>query len=332
MPEETQPQTAEQVASESPDWFNFESTEEQEPSIGASHFTYAEDEVVPGTVEAQAAAPAQEQSAQASSSQTHDYEKRYKDLQSYHDRKRVEWENEQKSIQQKLSEYDQLKALRDAIVSDPNLLTTVEGALVGGRTQPAQQQMPTPPPDFDPMDAMNPSTPSGQWYQAMLQSQIRSAVGDVQSLPQTVTQQVLSVLEQREQQRLKEEQQRQRDAAMRQEFEQFESAHADLTPEQKDQFVAFLSGGPNALGMERLSLENLYTLYSMLTGAQAQQQAPKPAVNPQDVLASRIRQVQSTVPPSVTQIPADGSTAPMTEEEYFNQSLAKSGKPKWKIY
>lgn len=332
MPEETvNPQVVQPEAEKSlDDWFKFE--DDSEVTLGAGHFTYAEDDVVPGSDGTAGTAPAQEQSAPPQTSQVHDYEKRYKDLQSYHDRKRVEWESEQKAASQKLAEYDQLKALRDAIVSDQYLLSTVEGALTGRNTQPAQQQvqMPQPPADFDPMDAMNPSTPSGQWYQAMLQHQIRNAVGDVQSLPQTVTQNVLSVLEQREQQRLQVEQQRQRDAAMRAEFEQFEAAHADLSQEQKEQFVAFLSGGPNALGMERLSLENLYALYTMVTGAQVQQ--PKPAVNPQDVLASRIRQVQSAVPPSVTQIPADGSTAPQSEEEYFNASLMRSGKPKWTIY
>lgn len=330
MEEEVQQQPTEETGG-----FDWYTAPEEEDTLAADHLLYTEEESVPAD-SGTGAVQAQGQEAQPAAQKNVDWQKRYTDLQSYHDRSRTQWEQERTQVSQKLSEYEQLKALRDVIVSDPNLLGTVE-AVLSGRDYPVQGQqnpLPAPPPDFDPMDALNPSTPSGQYYQAVLQQQIRSTVGDVQSLPQTVTQQVLSVMEQRERQKMQEEQQRQRDAAVRQEFETFEQSHPELTPEAKEMFLDFLAKGPQALGQQRLSLEHLYMLFGALS--QAQTQAPvqqeQPRQSPQDMLASKIRQVQqSAVPPNVTQIPAGVNTQPLTDDDYFNSSLAKRRGPRWTI-
>lgn len=329
--EETQTQQQDPQAEMS--WYT--ESEEEENSNNTDHLIYSEEDTVPTGMD-QGTAPAQGQTAQPTDSKPVDWQKRYTDLQSYHDRKRVALEDELKQTANKYQDYDQLKNLRDAIATNPDLLREVEGYL-NGTVQPRQvtqqqAQLPAKPADFDPLDAYDPSTPSGQWYQQMLAASVKQAVGDVQSLPQTVTQQVLSVIEQRERQKIQEEQQRQRDAAVRQEFEAFEQAHQDLTPESKELFLDFLAKGPQALGQQRLSLEHLYMVYNALVNTPPPDTQAPARPSPQDMLASKIRQVQqSTVPPSVTQIPAGGNNQPLTDEDYFNSSLARRGGPRWTI-
>jgi len=330
MEEEVQQQPTEETGG-----FDWYTAPEEEDTLAADHLLYTEEESVPAD-SGTGAVQAQGQEAQPAAQKNVDWQKRYADLQSYHDRKRVELEERVKQTEERYADYEQLKNLRDAIASSPELLSTVEGYLTGNSKpgQAVQQQLPPRPADFDPLDAYDPSTPSGQWYQQMLAASVRNAVGDVQSLPQTVTQQVLSVMEQRERQKMQEEQQRQRDAAVRQEFEAFEQSHQELTPEAKEMFLDFLAKGPQALGQQRLSLEHLYMLFGALS--QAQTQAPvqqeQPRQSPQDMLASKIRQVQqSAVPPNVTQIPAGVNTQPLTDDDYFNSSLAKRRGPRWTI-
>lgn len=242
-----------------------------------------------------------------------DWEKRYKDLQSYHDEQRVYWEKVQQALgSSDPNEVAQARAIREAIVQDPELFGIVSNKLAGQPVavthQSAQSGPPPRPANFDPDDLYTPGTPSYEWAQRVEAYKQDQLVANVAKVVDTR----LSAIEQARQQELLRSQQ----AAARQAVRQ----HASATfqdPRDVDTFSRFVDEGPAALGLPRqLSLEHLTAIYRALQDVKSR--APQSGVpvtaspaTQADQVAARLAALKSQAAPppltSVTQAPGEPS-------------------------
>lgn len=257
---------------------------------------------------------APEQQAAQESQKMVDWEKRYKDLQSYHDKQRTQWQDERTQLATPPEELTQLQALRDVIMSDADLAQQIERKLTGAQTQgtagqqpaPQQGQLPPRPADYDPYEALDPSTPSGQWHAAYEQAQQSQLLN---AIDQRFRQYDQAQLQRQQVQEARRQQLQFRDA-LNAFVSQPEQGFAE--PADRDNFVRFVSEGPKAVfGIERPDLRHLRALYLAMRDSvdNGRQAAPVPVPD----LDRKIKAARQAVPPSVTQVPA-GEAAPELDE------------------
>lgn len=251
------------------------------------------------------------------------WEKRYKDLQSYHDKKRTELEQQVAQYQGiNTEEYRQLMALKNVITDDPEILGTIERKLSGKTPQAGtatqqvpqmpQIQLPPKPMDFDPIDAYDLSTPSGQWMQQVEQVKQAQLLQSMQQMIQQQTQSIAPSIMQTLQQQQQAETKRRQEQQARQEFL---NRHQDMTQQELEQFENFVAKGPG----RQITQEDLYKFYKILNS--------EPSNGTQNIQQQSIDSKlvsKATVPPSVTRIPSTQSQSASPENDFGMSLLANS--------
>jgi hypothetical protein len=267
---------------------------------------------LPAAPQAQAQPPAAQpdKSAPAPVAPPPDWESRYKNLQSYYDEQRVHWDKVSQALgSADPNEVAQARAIRDAIVSDPELFGLVTSKLgqPGAPLQPPAPAAPPPrPANFEPDDVFVPGTPSYNWTQQMEEYRQQKIVSDIARAVDAR----LSAIERKQQ----EAQTRRQLEEARQTLRQ--RASSTLTdPRQVDEFMQFVDRGPAALGLPQTpDPEYLVAMYLAIRQTMDRRGGngaitPNPnAAQPQDVVAARLAALKSqTVPPttSVTQVPGE---------------------------
>lgn len=251
-----------------------------------------------------------------------DWEKRYKDLQSYHDvtKKTLETKLHEVESGAKLpipkEEIEGLTALRDFMANDPEVMDFVQKRLAGGGTpkgtvQQPQIQYPQRPSDFDPLDVYDPSTPSGQWFaqvEAIKQQQMLSQVQNI--VEQKTAQSSQTLLQQFEQRRIEE----QRRQEQQRQVNEFWNRHTELSPQERDEFIAFVKQGPKT----QVTMDHLYQLWRVMSDGSMQDTRRAPVD-----IESKIKNAQ-TAPPSMSSIPSGEEE--LSEDDMFSMSMIGYGK------
>jgi hypothetical protein len=243
-----------------------------------------------------------------------DYEKRYKDLQSYTDKKLAEMKRERQNEQQR---YQELMALEQHIKANPDLINILEASLTGKPIQAtphpvSQVQVPPKPVDFDPTEIYDPSTPSGQWYGALQKAQQLELVSSITS----EVDKRFQALEEKQQALKQQELQRLQAMEVKQKFDQFFQAR-NLELEERDEFLEFVQRGPQ----KQPTLDDLYLWYRAMKGTPSQG-------TPDVDIDSRIAQARKDAPPSITSVGSKAADQ-LTEDQAFSQLLMQGGRKKW---
>lgn len=244
-----------------------------------------------------------------------DWEKRYKDLQSYTDRKLSE---SNRKIEEAQARYRELDALESHIKANPDLINVLEASLTGRPIQPQQNQMtpqvqmPQKPENFDPMEIYDPSTPSGRWYATLQEAQQQKLVSSITS----EVDRRFKALEAQQQAMRQEEIRRRQSQEVQEKFDRFFQSR-DFTPEEKDEFLEFVQKGPQ----RQPTLDDLYAWHAIMKGTQ-QQGTPDVDID------SRIKQAKNGAPPPITSIGSQ-SADQLTEDQLFSRALLEGGRKKW---
>lgn len=243
-----------------------------------------------------------------------DYEKRYKDLQSYTDKKLAEMKRQRDSEQQR---YQELMALEQHIKANPDLINVLEASLTGKPIQATPQvmsmqvQVPPKPADFDPTEIYDPSTPSGQWYGNLQKAQQMELVSSITS----EIDKRFQALEAKQQALRQQELQRQQAMEVKQKFDHF-FQEKNLELEERDEFLEFVQRGPQ----KQPTLEDLYLWYKAMKGT--------PQGTPDIDIDSRITQARKDAPHSITSVGSKAAEQ-LTEDQAFSQLLMQGGRKKW---
>jgi len=243
-----------------------------------------------------------------------DWESRYKELQSFKDKQIGELNQKINMVGSNPEEIANLRALRDVISNDPEMLDYFSAKIQGG-TSPQQRppsnvatQIPPRPQEFDPLEIYDPNTPSGQWYQQVENSRLDQLKTDLLTTIDQKLNQIPIAIEQRLETK---ERQKQIEAKSKTDVDNFLQKHPEVTQD----FFSFVQQGPG----NTVTLDHLYDFYKIVRGGNGTQ-PPVVQPNPQSALNTKIIE-RSTPTPNVSQVTSGQNNQPETDESSFVKSM-----------